>query len=131
MSAPQGSVSSKLHSLDAPEAASHARGAAGAITTRASIAARWSLMGRVGLAMMFHDKSKLLGTLVGVIFAVVLSNQQAGTFLGLVQKNVMLVDNAGADLWITPKASESLLSAAGQTVNTAALHRARTTPGVA
>jgi putative ABC transport system permease protein len=131
MSAPNGSRPGTHHSLDAPEPGSHARGAASAITTRASIAARWSLMGRVGLAMMFHDKSKLLGTLVGVIFAVVLSNQQAGTFLGLIQKNVMLVDNAGADFWITPKASESLLSAAGQTVNTAALHRARTTPGVA
>ncbi|MEN9603834.1 MAG: hypothetical protein RL545_523, partial [Actinomycetota bacterium] len=73
-------------------------------------------MGKVGLRMMFHDKAKLVGTLVGVVFAVVLSNQQVGTFLGLLQKNVMLVENAGADLWITPASTESLVSAAGQTL---------------
>ena len=39
-------------------------------------------MARVGLRMMFHDKVKFLGTLVGVVFAVVLVNQQAGTGLG-------------------------------------------------
>ena len=37
---------------------------------------------------MFHDKLKMLGTLVGAVFAVVLSNQQAGTFMGLIYKNI-------------------------------------------
>lgn len=101
------------------------------ILTRASLFERASMMGKIGLSMMFHDKSKLLGTLLGVIFAVVLTNQQLGTFLGLLAKNVMLIDNAGADLWIAPQASESLLSAVGQTVNTSSLYRARTTQGVA
>lgn len=101
-----------------------------AVRRRASLAARFLNMAKVGLAMMFHDKAKLVGTLLGVVFAVVLSNQQVGTFLGLVQKNVMLVENAGADIWITPNATESLVSAAGQTLNTAALMQAKTTPGV-
>ncbi len=115
-----------------PEPARERRAArARPIETRATLRERIFTMGKIGLSMMFHDKSKLLGTMVGVIFAVVLSNQQAGTFLGLLQKNVMLVDNSGADLWIVPQSSESLLSAAGQTVNTAALHQARTTKGVA
>jgi putative ABC transport system permease protein len=101
------------------------------ILRRASFGRRFLTMGKVGLRMMFHDKAKLVGTLVGVVFAVVLSNQQVGTFLGLLQKNVMLVENAGADLWITPASTESLVSAAGQTLSTASLLAAKTTPGVA
>lgn len=100
------------------------------ILRRASLGRRFLTMGRVGLHMMFHDKAKLIGTLVGVVFAVVLSNQQVGTFLGLLQKNVMLVENSGADLWITPSSTESLVSAAGQTLSTSALMAAKTTPGV-
>jgi putative ABC transport system permease protein len=72
------------------------------------IALRWSAMARVGLRMMVHDKLKMLGTLAGVFFAVLLSNQQAGTFLGLLHKNTMFIDNAGADVWIAPPNTQSL-----------------------
>ena len=58
--------------------------------------------------MMFHDKLKMLGTLAGVVFAVVLSNQQAGTFMGLIHKNTMFTKNAGADVWITPPGTAAL-----------------------
>jgi putative ABC transport system permease protein len=99
------------------------------IRSRASLWTRFRTMASVGWAMMFHDRLKLLGTLLGVVFAVVLSNQQAGTFLGLLYKNVMLPRNAGADLWIMAPGTESL--AAGRFVSTPALMQARTTPGVA
>ena len=84
---------------------------------------------RVGARMMFHDKLKLAGTLFGVIFAVVLTNQQVGVFLGLLSKNTMFIDNAGADLWIVPRSTETLQ--AGKPVEMATLYEARTTPGVA
>jgi putative ABC transport system permease protein len=61
--------------------------------------------------MMVHDKLKMLGTLVGVVFAVLLSNQQAGTFLGLLKKNTMFIDAAGADVWIVPPNTEALQAA--------------------
>lgn len=67
-----------------------------------SPALRFRAMARVGLRMMVHDKLKMMGTLMGVFFAVLLSNQQAGTFLGLIHKNTMFIDNAGADVWIVP-----------------------------
>lgn len=76
-----------------------------------SPALRWGAMVRVGLRMMVHDKLKMVGTLVGVVFAVLLSNQQAGTFLGLLKKNTMFVDNAGADIWIVPPNTEALQAA--------------------
>jgi putative ABC transport system permease protein len=86
-------------------------------------------MARVGLHMMFHDKLKMLATLAGVVFAVVLANQGAGTFLGLLNKNTLFVDKAGADLWIVPPSTKTLQ--AGKSLPDAVLMSARTTPGVA
>lgn len=65
---------------------------------RASAAGRWRTMARIGLRMMFHDKIKLPGTLVGVVFAVILIDQQSGAGL---YRNSMYVDHANADLWIS------------------------------
>jgi len=90
---------------------------------------RLRTMLRVGLRMMFHDKLKLAGTLFGVIFAVVLTNQQVGVFLGLLSKNTMFVDNAGADLWIVPRSTQTFQP--GKPLPLSALHEAQTTPGVA
>jgi putative ABC transport system permease protein len=94
--------------------------------------ARWlrlRTMLRVGKKMMFYDKLKLAGTLFGVIFAVVLTNQQLGVFLGLLSKNTMFIDNAGANLWIVPESTQTLQ--AGKPVAMSVLYEARTTPGVA
>ncbi len=98
------------------------------IVRRTALLTRIRTMAKVGVAMMFHDKLKLMGTLLGVVFAVVLSNQQIGTFMGLIEKNVMLVKNAGADIWIAPPNTMALEF--GKTINMAALTQAQTTPGV-
>jgi putative ABC transport system permease protein len=98
------------------------------ISRRAPFFTRVRTMAKVGVAMMFHDKLKLMGTLLGVVFAVVLSNQQIGTFMGLIEKNTMLVNNAGADIWIAPP--NTLTLEFGKTINMAAVMQARTTPGV-
>ncbi|MBP8805411.1 MAG: FtsX-like permease family protein [Kofleriaceae bacterium] len=84
---------------------------------------------RVALRMMLHDKSKLVGTTLGVVFAVVLAAQQLGVLFGLLQKNTMFVDNAGADLWLVPPGTTQ--ASPGQRMSTALLDQARATPGVA
>lgn len=89
---------------------------------------RFRLMATTGVAMAFHDRSKSIGTLLGVVFAVVLVNQQLGTFLGLLQKNTMFVDNADCDIWIAPPYTEQLQ--AGAPLAISALTQARTAPGV-
>jgi putative ABC transport system permease protein len=76
-----------------------------------------------------HDKLKMMGTLVGVVFAVLLSNQQAGTFLGLLKKNTMFIDSAGADVWILPPNTETL--APGKYIDEAISRQARGIEGVA
>jgi putative ABC transport system permease protein len=89
----------------------------------------WRAMARVGLHMMFHDKLKMLATLAGVVFAVVLANQGAGVFLGLLDKNTFFVDKSGADLCIVPLATQTCQD--GKSLPDAVLMSARTTPGVA
>lgn len=96
---------------------------------RGGRARRWRATIAVALRMMFHDKAKLVGTLLGVVFAVVLAGQQVGVLMGLLQKNTMLVDNAGADLWVVPP--NTTLAQAGQKLSTSLLDQARATPGVA
>ena len=72
------------------------------IITRASLYGRMRTMAKMGIKMMFFDRLKLLGTLFGVVFAVVLGNFQVGTFLALAYKNRMFVENAQVDVWVTP-----------------------------
>lgn len=99
------------------------------ITTRASWWKRFLVMSTVAVRMILHDRLKSLGTLVGVVFATLLANQQAGTFIGLLEKNTMLVSNTRADVWIVPATLPTLQSASPMSVSV--LHRAAVTPGVA
>ncbi len=95
---------------------------------RGGRARRWRATAMVAVRMMAHDKAKLVGTTLGVVFAVVLAGQQVGVLLGLLQKNTMFADNAGADIWVVPPATTQ--TAPGQRLPTALLEQARTTPGV-
>jgi putative ABC transport system permease protein len=99
------------------------------IMGRASLLTRLRVMAAIAVRMMLHDRLKSLGTLIGVVFATLLANQQGGTFLGLMQKNVMLVSNTRADLWIVPRTLPTLQASAPMSIST--LHRARVAPGVA
>lgn len=99
------------------------------ITGRASFFGRARTMARLGVRMMFFDRLKLIGTLFGVVFAVVLGNFQAGTFLALLSKNRMFVENAQVDVWITPPGTRQFQG--GRALSDAQLSRARATTGVA
>jgi putative ABC transport system permease protein len=65
-------------------------------------------MARLGVSMLWYDKIKLAGTLVGVAFAVLMSNFQVALFLGLLLRNTMYVDRVEADVWITPNNTQIL-----------------------
>ena len=49
---------------------------------------------------MLADRGKLLTTLLGVAFSVVLVNLQGGLLLGLIRKASLLVDYGQADVWV-------------------------------
>ncbi len=99
------------------------------IAGRASLFMRFRTMARAGVRMMFHDWLKMAGTMLGVVFAVVLSNQQLGTFLGLLYKNVMFVRNTPAEIWIVPPGAETVQG--GKVIPYSDVLAARTAPGVA
>jgi len=50
---------------------------------------------------LVHDKVRLLVTVTGVVFAVVLIVVELGLFLGFTTTTSGLIDRSGADLWIT------------------------------
>jgi putative ABC transport system permease protein len=54
----------------------------------------------LGIKALLADRSKLLVSLLGVTFSVVLVNLQGGLYLGLLSKASLLVDFGGADIWV-------------------------------
>jgi putative ABC transport system permease protein len=96
--------------------------------TQLPFAERLGVMATVGWAVMVHDRLKFIGTLFGVVFAVVLANQAMGVLLGLIAKNAMILRNVDADIWIVAPGSDTL--APGKVVPIAALNQARATKGV-
>jgi putative ABC transport system permease protein len=100
------------------------------IRGRPTTLGRFRTLGAIGVKMMFHDKLKLVGTLFGVVFAVVLGNFQMGTFLALLDKNQMFVERStDVDIWIAPPGTRQFQG--GTPLTDAQLNRARATPGVA
>ena len=49
---------------------------------------------------MLADRGRLLTSLLGVSFSVILVNLQGGLLLGMIQKASLLVDYGRADIWI-------------------------------
>ena len=52
---------------------------------------------------LFHDKVRLIVTVTGIVFAVVLIVVELGLFVGFTQTTSSLIDHSGADLWVTSK----------------------------
>ena len=52
---------------------------------------------------LFHDRVRLIVTLTGIVFAIVLIVVQIGLFIGFTSTTSNLIDNSQADLWVTSK----------------------------
>lgn len=90
---------------------------------------RLAVLFETAVRMTLHDRMKLAGALLGVVFATFLGAQQLGIFFGLVQKNTLLSDGVKADVWIAPKNTRQ--GEASSTLPERYLYAARATPGVA
>jgi putative ABC transport system permease protein len=58
-------------------------------------------MTRLAWKNLFHDKVRLVVTLTGIVFALVLIIVQFGLFLGFTETSANIVERSGADLWIS------------------------------
>jgi putative ABC transport system permease protein len=52
---------------------------------------------------LFHDRIRLIVTVTGIVFAVVLIVVELGLFVGFTETTSSLIDHSGADLWITSR----------------------------
>jgi putative ABC transport system permease protein len=78
---------------------------------------------------LFHDRIRLIATLVGIIFSVVLFTVQLGLFSGFERMVTTMIDHAQADLWIAPADTKSFEATA--MLDGRERFRALAVPGVA
>ena len=55
---------------------------------------------------LFHDRLRLVATVIGIVFSIVLVTVQIGLFLGFGRMVTTMIDHAPADLWIVPKGTK-------------------------
>ena len=56
---------------------------------------------------LFHDRVRLIATVVGIVFSIVLVTVQLGVFLSFERMVTTMIDHADADFWIVPSETRS------------------------
>jgi putative ABC transport system permease protein len=56
---------------------------------------------------LFHDRVRLIATVVGIVFSIVLVTVQLGVFVSFEQMITTMIDHAPADFWIVPAETRS------------------------
>lgn len=77
---------------------------------------------------MVHDRVRLVVTLIGIVFAVVLIGVQLGLFIGFARTTSSLIDHAGADLWIMAPGTRNIDQSAA--ISERKLFQAWAVPGI-
>ncbi len=78
---------------------------------------------------LFHDRIRLVVTLVGILFSIVLVAVQLGLYLGSSRMITANIDNTKADLWIATFGAKSFEDG-GMLLKSGERHQALATPGV-
>ncbi len=61
-----------------------------------------SLKFRLASRNLFHDRLRLVATIVGIVFSIVLVTVQMGLYVGFGRIVTTMIDHAPADLWVMP-----------------------------
>jgi putative ABC transport system permease protein len=61
-----------------------------------------SLSFKLALRNLLHDRLRLIATIIGIVFSIVLVTVQVGVFVSFENMATTMVDHASADLWIVP-----------------------------
>ena len=78
---------------------------------------------------LFHDRIRLVVTLVGILFSIVLVAVQLGLYLGARKMIIDMIENAHGELWITAYGAKSF-EEGGILLTPRERHAALTAPGV-
>ncbi len=79
---------------------------------------------------LFHDRIRLIVTLVGILFSIVLVAVQLGLYLGARQMIIGMIENSQGELWITAYGAKSF-EEGGILLTPRERHAALAAPGVA
>lgn len=55
---------------------------------------------------LFHDRVRLIATVVGIVFSIILVTVQMGLYLSFSRMVTTMIDHAQADLWIVPRGTK-------------------------
>jgi putative ABC transport system permease protein len=61
-----------------------------------------SLSFKLALRNLLHDRLRLIATIVGIVFSIVLVTVQVGVFVSFQRMATTMIDHASADLWVVP-----------------------------
>ncbi len=61
-----------------------------------------SLSFKLALRNLLHDRLRLIATIVGIVFSIVLVTVQVGVFVSSQRMATTMIDHPSADLWVVP-----------------------------
>jgi putative ABC transport system permease protein len=64
------------------------------------------LIFKLAFRNLFHDRLRLVATVIGIVFSIVLVTVQMGLYLGFGRMVTTMIDHASADLWIMPQGTK-------------------------
>src|SRR5579863_567231 len=64
------------------------------------------LIFKLAFRNLFHDRLRLIATVIGIVFSIVLVTIQMGLYLGFGRMVTTMIDHASADLWVMPKGTK-------------------------
>ena len=65
-----------------------------------------SLISKLAFRNLFHDRLRLVATVIGIVFSIVLVTVQGGLYLSFERMVTVMIDHANADLWIVPQGTK-------------------------
>jgi len=65
-----------------------------------------SLAPKLAFRNLFHDRLRLIATVIGIVFSIVLVTVQMGLYVSFERMVTVMIDHAGADLWIVPRGTK-------------------------
>jgi putative ABC transport system permease protein len=64
------------------------------------------LVFKIAFRNLFHDRLRLIATVIGIVFSIVLVTIQMGLYFGFGRMVTTMIDHASADLWVMPRGTK-------------------------
>ena len=74
--------------------------------TDRSLKAIMSLAPKLAFRNLFHDRLRLIATVIGIVFSIVLVTVQMGLYVSFERMVTVMIDHADTDLWIVPRGTK-------------------------